>query len=63
VESGKEPVREISLFNVSGSELLHMINATGWNSVNVTTDKLPAGVYLVRIKTDAQIYQQKIIIQ
>jgi hypothetical protein len=63
VESGKEPVREISVLNVSGSELIHMVNATGWNSVNVTTDKLAAGVYLVRIKTDTQIYQQKIIIQ
>jgi hypothetical protein len=63
VESGKEPVKEISVLNVSGSELVHMINAAGWNSVNVSTDRIPAGVYLVRIKTDAQIYQQKIIIQ
>lgn len=63
--SGEAPVRgEVSVVDMNGrvisTDLLNM--AAGLGSMQVTTDRLSPGVYLIRVATDGQNSVQKIII-
>ncbi len=62
VIAGSDPVQEISLFDVSGKILQHIINNAS-SSIYVPTAGLAAGIYIVTIKTNSEVYQQKLLKQ
>ncbi|MHA4810106.1 discoidin domain-containing protein [Flavitalea flava] len=63
VVAGLQPVKEVSVFDVSGRNVLRMLNGSGTSSVVVSCDKLTAGIYIVQIKTATQVYVQKLLKQ
>ena len=63
VSSGQAPVKEIDLIDVAGKTILHKTNTNGSSAITLSTGNLAAGIYIVQIKTETKIYQQKLIKQ
>ena len=61
VIAGDEPLKEISLFDVSGKKIAEMTNIIGASSVMLPIGTLSAGIYIVEIKTNKMVYQQKLL--
>lgn len=63
VIAGKEAIKNVELFNVSGKLLQRISNDAGNSNITVITANLASGVYVVKIRTASKIYQEKIIKQ
>ncbi|PWT75284.1 MAG: hypothetical protein C5B59_09280 [Bacteroidetes bacterium] len=63
VVAGSEPVVDITLFDVSGKELNHIMNPSGVSNITINTGGLSSGIYIVRMKTATKVYQQKLLKQ
>ncbi|MDO6432753.1 discoidin domain-containing protein [Flavitalea sp. BT771] len=61
VVAGAEPIKDISLFDVSGRRLVNMLNRSGGSSLPISCGGLMAGVYVVQIRTGTQTYLRKLI--
>jgi hypothetical protein len=59
--AGEEPIKDISLFDISGRRLLNVLNGAASSSVSVSCSGLMAGVYIVQIRTGSQTYLRKLI--
>jgi hypothetical protein len=59
--AGEEPIKDISLFDISGRRLLYVLNGAASSSVPVSCSGLMAGVYIVQIRTGSQTYLRKLI--
>jgi hypothetical protein len=56
VESNKESIRKIEVYNTSGDLMIKNIYASEDNlQVSLNTSELPFGMYLVRIATDSGV--------
>lgn len=58
-----EIIQEVELVDILGKSVKKIAFNTAVNSENVNVDKLNAGIYIVKIKTDAGIGTQKIVIE
>jgi hypothetical protein len=63
VISGAEPVKEITLLDASGKIIQFVVNENASSSVTIASGHLAAGIYIVKIKTATQVYQQKLFKQ
>jgi len=63
VMAGAEPVKEITLLDASGKIIKHVVNENASSSVTIASGHLAAGIYIVKIKTATQVYQQKLFKQ
>jgi len=61
VVAGHEPVKDVSLFDVSGRRLVNVLNRSGVASLPVSCSGLMAGVYIVQIRTGTQTYLRKLV--
>ncbi len=61
VISGAEPIKQITVFDASGKILKHISNDRNASSINIISDNLAAGIYVVKIATAKQVYEQKLI--
>jgi hypothetical protein len=61
VVAGAEPIKDISLFDVSGRRLVNVPNRSGISSLPISCGGLMAGVYIVQIRTGTQTYLRKLI--
>ena len=58
-----ETIQEVELVNILGKSVKRIEFNTAVNSENININKLNAGIYIVKIKTDAGIGTQKIVIE
>jgi F5/8 type C domain-containing protein/type IX secretion system substrate protein/fibronectin type III domain protein len=63
VLAGIEPIKEITVFDASGKTIQHIVNESASSAITIASGNLAAGIYIVKIKTDKQIYQQKLFKQ
>jgi len=61
VVAGQEPIKDVSLFDISGRRILNVVNGAGTSVLSVSCNGLMAGVYIVRIRTGAQTYLRKLV--
>ena len=59
VTAGLEPIKEISIVDVSGKVIEHIIN-NGSSDITISSANLISAVYIVRIITTSKVYQQKL---
>ncbi len=58
---GSELIREIVIYNVEGRAVQFAIGNSTEEEMKVNISLLPKGVYFLKVKTDSQIYQYKIV--
>ncbi len=58
---GAEIIREIVIYNVQGRAVQFAMGTSTLEKMKVNVYGLPAGVYILKVKTDPKIYQFKII--
>lgn len=63
VIAGIEPIKEITLFDASGKTIQHLVNENSSSAITIASGNLAAGIYIVKIKTATQVYQQKLFRQ
>jgi hypothetical protein len=63
VVPGEDPVKEITVYSVLGTRVYQLEISNASNMFTIPTNTFAAGVYIVKIKTANQIYQQKLIKQ
>ncbi len=63
IQAGSETIQEVNLLDGSGKKILHLLNPDELATVNIQTDKIAAGVYIVEIKTLTHIYHEKLLRQ
>jgi hypothetical protein len=56
-------INSISLFNITGKEILHQQYSAGNSEVTVDLSPQPKGLYIILIKTGKTFYQRKIIVE
>jgi hypothetical protein len=61
VVAGEEPIKDISVFDMSGRRFLNVLNGAASSSMSVSCNGLMAGVYIVQIRTGSQTYLWKLI--
>jgi hypothetical protein len=59
--SGKELIREIVIYNAQGRAVQFVMGNSTDADLKVNVSLLSAGVYFLKVKTDSQIYQFKLI--
>jgi hypothetical protein len=59
--SGKELIREIVIYNAQGRAVQFVMGNSTDDDLKVNVSLLPDGVYFLKVKTDSQIYQFKLI--
>jgi len=62
ISAGQEAMKEISVIDVSGKVIDHIIN-NGSSIINIYSGSLASGIYIVQIKTSSTVYQQKLVKQ
>ncbi len=63
VTAGKEEIKEISIVDVSGNTIRHIANNNGSSVIGVAAANLAAGVYIIKITTVSNVYEQKLFKQ
>ena len=58
--TSKEPILEVKVYDAAGKLLQSLASPEGKNSVHLKTESLGKGMYIVRIKTTKQVYEQKL---
>ena len=58
---GSELIREIVIYSVEGRAVQFAIGNSTEEEMKVNISLLPKGVYFLKVKTDSQIYQYKIV--
>jgi hypothetical protein len=61
--SGTELIREIVIYNAQGRAVQFVMGNSTEADLKVNISLLPVGVYFLKVKTDSQVYQFKIIRQ
>jgi len=61
VVAGRESMKEINVYDVSGRRAIQMINTSASSTLVVPCTDLAPGVYIVEIRTDNQRYLKKVI--
>ena len=60
---GSELIREIVIYNVQGRAVQFAMGNSTEAPMKVNVSLLPVGIYFLKVKTDTQIFQYKIIRQ
>jgi hypothetical protein len=60
--AGAEPVKDITVLDLSG-KILHHIENTSAGNVIVSSANLAAGIYIIKISTATQVFMQKLLRQ
>jgi Domain of unknown function (DUF4082)/F5/8 type C domain/Secretion system C-terminal sorting domain len=63
INSLKNPIVEVSLYDVTGKLLQNMHAASGQTTFKLNTTELAQGVYIIRVSTTTGIYRQKLFKQ
>jgi hypothetical protein len=63
INSPKNPVLEVSLYDVTGKLLQQVQTANGQQSVKLNTTDLSNGVYVIRVTTTKGVFRQKLLKQ
>jgi hypothetical protein len=63
VTAGQDVLKEVSIMDVSGRVIQRILNNNGSSLITVDAANLASGIYIVRITTDSQVYQQKLFKQ
>lgn len=63
VTAGQDEMKEISVIDVSGKTIQHVINSNGSSAITITSESFAAGVYIIKITTASHVYQQKLFKQ
>jgi hypothetical protein len=58
---GLELIREIVIYNTQGKAVQFAMGNSTDEEMKINVSVLPTGVYILKVKTDSQIYQYKII--
>ncbi|HLX92568.1 MAG TPA: T9SS type A sorting domain-containing protein, partial [Puia sp.] len=61
VTAGAEVIKEITVIDASGKTIEHIVNTNGSPTVIIGCDNFAGGVYIIRITTEANVYEQKLI--
>ena len=61
IEFSADAVKQISLYSLTGSELYSLKNTENQLDFTIDTQKLPSGLYILRVTTNKGIYAKKLI--
>jgi hypothetical protein len=60
ITAGLETIRDITIFDATGKLVQRIINNNGMSVFTVNSSVMASGVYVVKITTTAQVYEQKL---
>ncbi len=60
VTSGMETIKDVSIFDAAGKLVMRILNNNGLSSIRINSAVMAAGIYVVKITTASQVYEQKL---
>jgi hypothetical protein len=63
VIAGADPLKLITVFDASGKTILQKVCDGSSSFYTIPTNNFAAGVYIIKITTDRQVYEQKLFKQ
>jgi len=60
ITAGSETIKDVSIYDATGKNIQRIINNNGLTVINVSSAGMAAGVYIIKITTASQVYEQKL---
>ncbi|MGC4037047.1 MAG: discoidin domain-containing protein [Chitinophagaceae bacterium] len=60
ITSGAEMIKDVSIFDAAGKNVERILNNNGQSVIRINTAQLAAGVYMIKITTASQTFEQKL---
>ncbi|HVM86793.1 MAG TPA: discoidin domain-containing protein [Puia sp.] len=61
IMQGQQPIKEITLYDVVGKPVKHIVNSATSSSVLISLSNIASGVYIIKIDSNKESYLQKLI--
>src|SRR4030095_8864605 len=62
IARGSDPIKYINIYNILGSAILRIPDASSQAFIKIPTQSFPAGMYIIEIRTATTVYREKLIV-
>jgi hypothetical protein len=61
VMAGSDPIKEVVIYNIQGKAISYLLNSSGSDDLNANAGNMAPGIYILKVKTDKNIYQIRVV--